>query len=93
VAQAFGVFVFCCYNFAMSQPEVVQAALQLPVKDRAMLAQKLLESLEQPSEAELEELWLEEIGKRIERVKDGKSGLTSVREALKLARARIHARN
>jgi hypothetical protein len=33
----------------MSHTEVEQAALQLPVKARATLAQKLLESLEQPT--------------------------------------------
>jgi Putative addiction module component len=52
----------------MSQLELEQAALQLPMKARATLAQKLLESIEQPSEAELEELWLTEIGERIKRV-------------------------
>jgi hypothetical protein len=71
----------------MSQVEVEQAALQLPIKARAVLAQKLLESVEQPSEAELEELWLIEIGERIKRVESGESKLTSFADALHQARA------
>jgi hypothetical protein len=77
----------------MNPPEIEQAALQLPVKARAILAQKLLESLEQPSETELEELWFEEVEKRIERVQSGQGGLVSVAAALKQARAKTHARN
>ena len=78
----------------MSQIEVEQAALQLPMKARAFLAQKLLESLEQPSEAELEELWLSEVGERIKRVERGESKLTSFADALQQARtviAKTHA--
>jgi hypothetical protein len=80
----------------MSQIELEQAALQLPMKARATLAQKLLESIEQPSEAELEELWLDEIGERIKRVERGESKLIPVNEALRQARAIIaktHARD
>jgi Putative addiction module component len=80
----------------MSQLELEQAALQLPMKARATLAQKLLESIEQPSEAELEELWLDEIGERIKRVERNESKLIPVSEALRQARAVIaktHARD
>jgi hypothetical protein len=76
-------------NCVMSQIEVEQAALQLPIKARAFLAQKLLESLEQPNEAELEELWLAEVGERIKRVERGESKLTSFADALQKARAVI----
>lgn len=71
----------------MSQIEVEQAALQLPIKDRAVLAQKLLESLEQPSEAELEALWSEEVVKRIKRAERGESKLIPFTEALAQAKA------
>lgn len=80
----------------MSQIEVEQAALQLPIKDRAMLAQRLLESIEEPNEAELEALWLEEIGERIKRVERGESKLIPFTEALAQAKAviaKIHARD
>ena len=80
----------------MSQREVEQAAMQLPIKDRALLAQRLLESIEQPSDAELEALWLEEIGERIKRVERGESKLTPFSEALAQAKAvitKIHARD
>jgi CMP-2-keto-3-deoxyoctulosonic acid synthetase len=77
----------------MSQIEVEQAALQMPIKARAFLAQKLLESIEQPSEAELEQLWLIEIGERIKRVERGESKLVSFSEALQQARAVIAKTN
>ncbi len=75
----------------MNRDEIEQAALQMPFKTRADLARKLLESLEQPSEAELEEVWLEEVGNRIKRVELGHSKLTPF--ALALQKARVIARN
>ena len=73
----------------MSFDEVKTLALQLSIKQRAELAKQLLDSTENPSPAELEELWLDEVGRRIERVKTGQSQLTSLEEALQKARAVI----
>jgi Putative addiction module component len=73
----------------MSFEEVKSLALQLSVKQRAELAKQLLDSTDNPSPEELEELWLDEVGHRIERVSSGESRLISLEEALQKAKAVI----
>ena len=48
----------------MSIKEIEAEALKLDAKSRARLAEKLLESLEQLSEAENERIWAEEAARR-----------------------------
>lgn len=52
--------------------EVSTAALQLGVEERAQLAGRLLLSLDEPSESELESLWLEEAERRLEEFREGR---------------------
>ncbi len=46
--------------------DVTMAALDLSIEERAQLAGKLLLSLDEPSESEVENLWLEEAERRLE---------------------------
>lgn len=71
----------------MSYKEIKTSALGLTLKERAMLAKELLDSLDSPSEEELEQLWLDEVGKRIERVQRGENQLIPLEEALQRAKA------
>ena len=48
----------------MDSKTLQEAALNLPPDERAALAQKLLLSLDEPSEAELEQSWLAEAARR-----------------------------
>ena len=48
----------------MDSKTLQQAALSLPAEERAALAEKLLSSLDEPSEAELERTWLAEAARR-----------------------------
>ena len=48
----------------MTVPELEAKILELDPKERARLAQRLLESLESLSEGEVEALWLEEADRR-----------------------------
>jgi putative addiction module component (TIGR02574 family) len=48
------------------------AAMELTIEERAALAGKLLISLDEPSESEVERLWLEEAERRIEEFRSGK---------------------
>jgi len=52
--------------------EVSTAALQLGVEERAQLAGRLLLSLDEPSESEVESLWLEEAERRLEEFREGR---------------------
>lgn len=71
--------------------EVTEAALSLPSGDRAILADRLLDSLEpRNNPAPISDAWMVEIRRRVKEVKSGKAklidgaeGLARVRESLK----------
>lgn len=48
-----------------SSAKVVNDALSLPPRSRAKLAEKLLESLDNPRQQEIDRLWAEEVEDRI----------------------------
>lgn len=48
-----------------SSAKVVSDALSLPPRSRAKLAEKLLESLDDPRQREIDRLWAEEVEDRI----------------------------
>ena len=48
----------------MDSKTLQEAALSLPPDERAALAEKLLSSLDEPSEGELERTWLSEAARR-----------------------------
>jgi putative addiction module component (TIGR02574 family) len=52
--------------------EVVNEAMDLSLEDRAHLAGTLLVSLDEPSESEVERLWLEEAERRLQEFREGK---------------------
>ena len=49
-----------------SAAKVVSGALSLPAKSRARLAERLLESLDDPKQKEIDRLWAEEVEDRID---------------------------
>ena len=51
--------------------KVVNDALSLPPKSRAKLAEKLLESLDDPRQKEIDRLWAEEVEDRIDAYENG----------------------
>ena len=51
--------------------QLAQDALTLSDRERAELAHKLLVSLEDVADEGVEEAWDQEIGKRVERIRDG----------------------
>ena len=64
-----------------------QAALELPPDERADLAQKLLLSLDEPSEEELAQSWLLEARRRAEELDRGEVRPISAEEVRRKARA------
>ena len=56
----------------MKSKTVEKEALELPAANRAKLAQRLLESLDQLSAEETEKLWLSEAARRGREIDDGK---------------------
>lgn len=71
----------------MTIDELKREALQLDPSTRASLARDLLASLDDLSEAEIEQLWLEEAERRHHQIVSGAVETVSMEEALSTARA------
>jgi putative addiction module component (TIGR02574 family) len=64
-------------------------ALQLPPKDRAILAEHLIASLDEQDPSEQEQLWLEEADRRYQEYKSGNIQGRPAADALRDARASL----
>lgn len=73
----------------MSDQTVEKEALHLPVQERAQLAQRLLESLDDLTGAEAEQLWLIEAQRRSTEIDDGTVQLVSGDELERRVQARV----
>jgi len=73
----------------MSIEEIESAALQLAASDRARLAERLLESLEQLSNEENEKLWAEEAIRRDKEWDLDSTAGPPARDVLSDARAKL----
>ncbi|HAR65920.1 MAG TPA: addiction module antitoxin RelB [Lentisphaeria bacterium] len=79
----------------MNVAELEKEALDLPQKDRAVLAQKLLLTLDEHSEAiaDWDLIWAEEARRRHEQIADGEVACRPAAEVFADARERIRALN
>ena len=73
---------------SMTVDELMREVLALDAKARASMAHELLKSLESLSEAEIEQLWIEEAQRRSAEIDAGTAVTVSAEEALARARAR-----
>jgi hypothetical protein len=64
-------------------------AMKLAVEDRALLAEKLILSLDAPSEEENLVLWVAEAERRLQELRSGKAKERSAREVFRRAKAAI----
>lgn len=71
----------------MNPKRIEEEALRLPQEERAKLAQKLLLSLETPSEAEIAEDWLIEAQRRARELDEGLVQPISAEEVRRKAQA------
>lgn len=73
----------------MNARTLEKEALELPPDKRAKLAQRLLQSLDDLSEAEAEKLWLEEASHRAREIDSGKVRLVKAKDLERRVRARL----
>jgi putative addiction module component (TIGR02574 family) len=64
----------------MTTADLEEAVLHLTLEERAHLAQRLLESLDLPSESEVQRMWFEEARRRADEIDQGKVQLVSAEE-------------
>jgi putative addiction module component (TIGR02574 family) len=65
--------------------EILKSAMNLDVRDRATLAERLLASLEELTEEEAERLWAEESQRRLEQYREGRAKAVPAEEVHKKA--------
>jgi putative addiction module component (TIGR02574 family) len=70
--------------------EILKQALALPSKDRAALADSLLESLDQEVDEDAEQAWHAEIQKRLREIEDGTVEMIPWEEAERRLLAKVH---
>jgi putative addiction module component (TIGR02574 family) len=61
----------------MISTTIEQSALSLPIHDRAHLVHLLLDSLDEPTDANIQQIWLKEAQKRANEIDSGKATLVS----------------
>ena len=70
--------------------EIGKKALELSTRDRALLIRQLLESLEEGDEEEnAEELWTDEVKRRYNKYKQGKTSERPANQVLEEAKANL----
>jgi hypothetical protein len=69
--------------------EFKERALQLPIRERALLAEHLIASLEEADDAEVERLWVEEAERRYREYNTGELSGRPAEEALRDARSSL----
>jgi len=69
--------------------EVEEATMRLNLEERAQLAGKLLMSLEEPTESEVERLWLNEAERRLNEFREGKTRGIPAEEVFRRAIAEL----
>jgi hypothetical protein len=68
---------FQCYDSAMTSTAIEQSALRLPKPDRAHLVHLLLDSLDDPSDKDIQALWLNAAKRRADEIDNGTVELVS----------------
>ena len=63
--------------------------LGLPTKSRALLAEKLIESLDEKQDKNVESLWIKEARRRSKEIKSGKVKCKPAKDVLREARMKL----
>ncbi len=74
---------------SVNYDEILNTALSLPPGARAMLADRLLESLDSDDQKRIDSLWAEEAERRVKEIEDGVVTPIPGEEVMN----RLHARN
>lgn len=73
----------------MTMEQIAVELLGLPARDRALLAEKLIASLEQELGADVDAAWADEASRRLAEVERGEVSTRPAHEVLADARARL----
>jgi len=68
----------------------IEEALMLPIEERAELVDKLLQSLNVPTQSDVDRMWMEEVEKRIQDYDDKKVKSLNGENVIKEIRNKYH---
>jgi putative addiction module component (TIGR02574 family) len=74
----------------MSAVALLDQVFALPVDDRAILAQRIWDSIEHFISSDVEQAWLDEAERRWREIEEGRVQCVPAEEAIKLARNRLY---
>ena len=69
--------------------DIVKSALELPESERADVARRILETLDEGFHGNVEAEWAREVSRRLQDLETGRAGTQSARQALTDARRRL----
>lgn len=72
--------------------KILEEALLLPADERASLVERLLQSLNLPTEAEIHQLWVKEAERRVSQVETGEVELIPGEQVFAKIRAKYQGR-
>ena len=75
----------------MSKAELLGEALSLPRSQRAEVALRLIASLDDPPEGDVEAAWSAEVGERMREIDEGRAGLEDWEAVLARIRSGLRA--
>ena len=78
-----------CYTIPMSKTQLLEQIKELPRAERAELAEKILRSLDELSQAEYDQIWAAEIESRHEDIRSGKVKALSREEVMRDVESRL----
>ena len=67
------------------------AALELPLEERTLMAEQLLDSARTKREREIEEAWMAEVERRMQSIEDGTAELIPADQVIRELRAKYAA--
>lgn len=73
--------------------EILNASLRLPPNERAMLADHLLASLDDPNQKEIDAAWATEAERRMREIDEGKVELMDGELVMKRLRSRLNQKS
>jgi putative addiction module component (TIGR02574 family) len=76
-------------TMSLTVEEITEEALGLPTEARALLAERLVESLDPANEGEIQKLWAAEAMRRLDDVRQGRVQTISGDEALARVRRAV----
>lgn len=75
-----------------SVEEILSAALALPPSARAMIADHLLQSLDEPNQKEIDEAWAKEAERRMQEIREGRVETIDSESVMEELRSRFNSK-